>query len=93
VRDALAGNALGHDIAIAVEGDGEQAVARTIGFLNKTRQRLIRRVNPAYASPSASYSRKYPSNSRRCPSSSRRIAMTMSLVTGSTPSVASITAL
>ena len=41
------------------------------------------------ASPSASYSRRKPSNRRRWPSSSRRMAITMSFVTGSTPSVAS----
>ena len=51
------------------------------------RNRGIRR---AYASPSASYSRRKPSNRRRWPSSSRRIAITMSFVTGSTPSVNSM---
>jgi len=40
--------------------------------------------------PSASYSRRKPSNRRRWPCSSRRIAMTMSWVTGSTVSVASM---
>jgi hypothetical protein len=47
----------------------------------------------AYARPSVSYSRRNPSNSRRWPSSSRRIAIIMSLVTGSTPSVTSMTRL
>ena len=42
------------------------------------------------ASPSASYSRRKPSKSRRWPSSSWRISMTMSCVTQSTPSAASM---
>ena len=46
--------------------------------------RLSRR---AYASPSASYSRRKPSKRRRWPCSSCRISMTMSCVTGSMPSV------
>jgi hypothetical protein len=44
----------------------------------------------AQASPSASYSRRNPSNKRRCACSSWRMSMTMSWVTQSTWSVASI---
>jgi hypothetical protein len=43
-----------------------------------------------YARPSAWYSRRKPSNRRRWPSSSWRISVTMSWVTGSTPSLASM---
>src|SRR6185295_3451036 len=43
----------------------------------------------AQALPSSSYSRRKPSKRRRCPCSSRRIAITMSWVTGSSPSVSS----
>ena len=43
-----------------------------------------------YASPSFSYSRRKPSNRRLCPCSSWRMAITMSWVTGSTPSVSSM---
>src|SRR4029077_3624215 len=42
----------------------------------------------SYALPSNSYSRRKPSKRRRWPCSSRRIEITMSWVTGSTPSVA-----
>jgi hypothetical protein len=62
-------------------------------------QQLLRRellvgaeveVADGYAFPSNSYSRRNPSKRRRCPCSSRRIAITMSWVTGSTPSVTSM---
>ena len=54
-----------------------------------------RRGRPAsipegYARPSFSYSRRKPSNRRRWPCSSWRIAITMSCVTGSMPSVNSM---
>ena len=45
---------------------------------------------PSYASPSSSYSRRKPSNRRWWPCSSWRIAITMSWVTGSIPSVSSM---
>ena len=78
---------------------GRRGSARRRGRRHGRRAGSDSPVNGAYASraaqarPSASYSRRKPSNRRRWPSSSRRIAITMSLVTGSTSSVASMIAL
>ena len=80
-----------------VAGDGS-LVSSWKGRLGSFAKRFLKkaeyvgkgRAGAVQARPSASYSRRKPSNRRRWPSSSWRTSITMSWVTGSTPSVTSM---
>ena len=74
---------------------GRRSAARWMRSASSGSPRGSRRGRPAsipegYARPSFSYSRRKPSKRRRWPCSSWRIAVTMSCVTGSMPSVNSM---